>query len=136
MDGARLWRGCGKPDQPRQAREAPRPRRSTRYLNDRRAPRQLAHARDGNTLDSGIDIYVVDATGGSPVNLTRNPAGQAGSADPAWSPDGSKILFLDNRVVNGVGRTGLATMNPDGSDRHFISNRNLEAHQADWQSIR
>jgi Tol biopolymer transport system component len=81
------------------------------------------------------DIDVVDATGGSPTNLTRNPPGQAGSADPAWSPDGSKILFLDNRVVNGVGRTGLATMNPDGSDRQFLSSKNVEAHQADWQSI-
>jgi len=81
------------------------------------------------------DIYVVDATGGSPTNLTRNPAGQAGSADPVWSPDGRKILFLDNRVANGVGRTGLATMNPDGADRHFLSSKNLEAHQVDWQSI-
>lgn len=81
------------------------------------------------------DIYVVKTTGGSPVNLTRNPAGEAGSADPVWSPDGGKILFLDNRVANGVGRTGLATMNPDGSDRQFISSKNLEAHQADWHSI-
>jgi hypothetical protein len=56
--------------------------------------------------------------------------------DPAWSPDGSKILFLDNRVVNGVGRTGLATIKPDGANRRFISGTNLEAHQADWQSIR
>ena len=94
------------------------------------------HTRETGIPLTAVDIYVVDATGGSPLNLTRNPVGQAGSADPAWSPDGSKILFLDNRVVNGVGRTGLATMNPDGSDRHFISNRNLEAHQADWQSIR
>jgi len=82
------------------------------------------------------DIYVVGSAGGSPVNLTRNPTNQAGSADPAWSPDGTKILFLDNRVVNGVGRTGLATMNPDGSERQFVSSKNLEAHQADWQSIR
>ena len=86
--------------------------------------------------DAYGDIYVVDATGGSPVNLTRNPAGQSGSADPAWSPDGRSIVVLDNRVVNGVGRTGLATMKPDGSDRQFISSKNLEAHQADWQSIR
>lgn len=86
--------------------------------------------------DAYGDIYVVDATGGSPVNLTRNPAGQSGSADPAWSPDGRMIVLLDNRVVNGVGRTGLATMKPDGSDLHFISSKNLEAHQADWQSIR
>lgn len=81
------------------------------------------------------DIYVVDANGGTPINLTQNPVGKAGSADPAWSPDGTRILFLDNRVVNDVGRTGLATMNPDGSNRRFISSKNVEAHQADWESV-
>jgi Tol biopolymer transport system component len=79
------------------------------------------------------DIYSVDANGGSVVNLTRDADGQA---DPAWSPDGTKILFLDNRRVNGIGRTGLATMNPDGSNRQFISSKNVEAHQADWESLR
>jgi Tol biopolymer transport system component len=78
------------------------------------------------------DIYVVDATGGTPVNLTDDTTGQA---DPVWSPDGQKILFLDNGFVNGVGRTGLATMNPDGAQRHFISSKNLESHQADWESV-
>jgi Tol biopolymer transport system component len=81
------------------------------------------------------DIYVIDATGGQPTNLTQNPVGEAGSLDPVWSPDGKKILFLDIRKVNGVGRYGLATMNPDGSDRQFISSKNLEEHQADWESI-
>jgi TolB protein len=81
------------------------------------------------------DIFVIDSTGGQSVNLTQNPVGQAGSIDPVWSPDGSKLLFLDIRRVDGVGRTGLATMNPDGSDRQFISSKNLEAHQPDWESI-
>jgi Tol biopolymer transport system component len=81
------------------------------------------------------DIYDIDASGGRPVNLTRNPAGKAGCADPIWSPDGKKILFLDNRVVDGVGRTGLATMNPDGSNRRFVSSRNLEIHQVDWETL-
>ena len=78
------------------------------------------------------DIYVVDATGGSVVNLTRDPTGQA---DPVWSPDGRKILFLDNGFVNGIGRTGLATMKPNGSARAFLSSKNFEAHQADWESV-
>jgi TolB protein len=78
------------------------------------------------------DIYLVDAAGGTPVNLTDDTTGQA---DPVWSPDGQKILFLDNGFVNGVGRTGLATMKPDGSRRGFILSKNLEAHQADWESI-
>jgi TolB protein len=78
------------------------------------------------------DIYAVGANRGSVVDLTRDADGQA---DPTWSPDGTKILFLDNRRVNGVGRTGLATMSPDGSGRRFISSKNVEAHQADWESI-
>ena len=78
------------------------------------------------------DIYVVHANGGRVVNLTRDTDGQA---DPAWSPDGTRILFLDNRVVNGVARTGLATMKPDGSARRFVSRKNVEAHQADWESV-
>lgn len=82
------------------------------------------------------DVYVVSATGGRPVNLTKNPVGQAGSADPVWSPDGTQILFLDNRRVNGVGRTGLATIRPDGSGRRFVSTDNIESHQPDWESVR
>jgi Tol biopolymer transport system component len=81
------------------------------------------------------DIYVVNSTGGRPINLTRNPAGQAGSADPVWSPDGHTILFLDNRPVNGTGRTGLATMKADGSARQFISKQNIEEHQPDWETL-
>ena len=64
------------------------------------------------------------------------PHDTTGQADPSWSPDGRKILFLDNGFVNGAGRTGLATMNPDDSNRHFISTKNIEAHQPDWESIR
>ncbi|HEY2309939.1 MAG TPA: hypothetical protein VGH46_02350 [Gaiellaceae bacterium] len=79
------------------------------------------------------DIYAIDATGGAPINLTHDRTGQA---DPVWSPDGRKILFLDNGYVNGIGRTGLATMNPDGTHRHFTSSKNIEAHQPDWQSER
>lgn len=78
------------------------------------------------------DIYVIDATGGTPVNLTHDPTGQA---DPVWSPDGQKILFLDNGYVNGIGRTGLATMSPGGTDRQFISTKNIEAHQPDWEAV-
>jgi Tol biopolymer transport system component len=81
------------------------------------------------------DIYSVDVSGRSLRNLTRNPAGKAGSADPVWAPNAETILFLDNRVINGRGRTGLATMRPDGSARRFVSLRNAELHQPDWESV-
>jgi Tol biopolymer transport system component len=80
------------------------------------------------------DVYVIGADGSHLKNLTRNPVGKAGSADPVWSPDGSKILFLDNRIVQGSARTGLATIEPDGSARSFVSGDNIESHQPDWES--
>jgi hypothetical protein len=30
---------------------------------------------------------------------------------------------------------GLATMNPDGTDRHFISSNPEEVHQPDWETV-
>ena len=84
--------------------------------------------------DAYGDIYVVDSNGRHLRNLTRNPSGKAGSADPVWSPDGKTILFLENRVLGARGRTGLATMKPNGSAKRFISTRNAELHQPDWES--
>jgi Tol biopolymer transport system component len=78
-------------------------------------------------------IYVIDSNGRHLRNLTP---GNSGSADPVWSPNGKTILFLDNRVLGGRGRTGLATMKPDGSAERFISKRNAELHQPDWESVR
>ena len=86
--------------------------------------------------DAYGDIYVVGADGRGLRNLTRNAVGHAGSADPVWSPDGRTILFLDNRIVGGKPRTGLATMRPDGLVRRFVSPRNVENHQPDWETIR
>src|SRR3989441_13043 len=55
------------------------------------------------------DIYVMDSLGRHVVNLTRH----VGADDnPAWSPDGSKIIF-SRRDSSGLGH--LFLMNPDGS---------------------
>ncbi len=54
------------------------------------------------------DIYVMDADGKNPVNLTRNPTG---NFDPSWSPDETKIVFASNRD----GNYEIYVMNADGS---------------------
>jgi eukaryotic-like serine/threonine-protein kinase len=49
---------------------------------------RIAFAADG-------DIWVVQASGGPPQNLTRDHPGA--DREPAWSPDGAQIAFVSNR---------------------------------------
>lgn len=85
------------------------------------------------------DIYVMDADGGSPRNLTHHPGG---NYQPDWSPDGSQIVFTSTRdrsnwdiyVINADG-TGVRrlttytnmdvwpTWSPDGTQIAFQSQR-------------
>jgi Tol biopolymer transport system component len=41
-----------------------------------------------------VDIYVMDADGSNPVNLTQHPAFDS---SPSWSPDGARIAFSSDR---------------------------------------
>ena len=81
------------------------------------------------------EIYTVDSDGRHLTNLTDNRR-HAGSADPVWSPNGKKILFLSAHEEGGEFGVGLATMNPDGTDRHHILANPKEMHQPDWESVR
>ncbi|MBI1926910.1 sigma-70 family RNA polymerase sigma factor [Candidatus Poribacteria bacterium] len=60
--------------------------------------------RDGNE-----EIYVMDADGKNPTNLTRHPAVDAG---PSWSPDGTKIAFWSDRD----GNDEIYVMDADGKN--------------------
>jgi TolB protein len=61
-----------------------------------------------------LDIFTVSPKGGSPVNLTNNPALDQ---QPSWSPDGRKITFASNRD----GDFEIFVMNADGSDLRQIT---------------
>ena len=81
-----------------------------------------AWSPDGSTIafwrgsDSGADggppdadIYTVPAKGGVPTRLTR---GQGSDYEPAWSPDGSQIVFRHDHA--------LRVMNADGTHAHDV----------------
>ena len=90
----------------------------TRQLTDEAGvDRGGVYSPDGTKIafisdrDGSNDIWVMDADGDNQVNLTESD--DAEDVDPAWSPDGSTIVFAS--------RTGgdpfhLFFMNPDGAN--------------------
>ena len=90
--------------------------------------------------DCHAEIYTVDSDGQHLKNITDNRC-RGGIADPVWSPNGKKILFMQAHAFSGGFGFDLATMNPDGTDRHFIlpnpsTNPEGDMHQPDWESVR
>jgi Tol biopolymer transport system component len=68
---------------------------------------------------STTNIFVVDATGGEPTNLTNDVApSQVWS--PSWSPDGNRIAFLRDEPGDSYIRN-LVVMNSDGSDQMLLT---------------
>lgn len=72
---------------------------------------EIAFASD---LDGDFEIWLMNADGSSPHQLTDNPAADL---SPAWSPDGSRLAFISNRD----GNDELYTMNADGSDARRLT---------------
>ncbi len=64
--------------------------------------------RDGNS-----EIYTIGADGTGLKRLTEN---EATDSDPAWSPDGEKILFASNRDAASKDGSDIYMMNADGSN--------------------
>jgi TolB protein len=58
----------------------------------------------------------MNADGSNPVNLTNNPALDA---EPAWSPDGTRIAFQTDRDG---GNREIYVMNADGSSPVNLTN--------------
>ena len=67
------------------------------------------------------DVYIVPASGGDAVNVTDDPASSTGGA---WSPDGSRFVFVTDRdgndeiyVADGDGRNPVRLTNNRANDR-------------------
>jgi len=89
----------------------------------------LTARRDPNPRFPNLkyEIYVMDIDGG---NLRRLTETEAAEDHPAWSPDGSKILF--DADYDGDGFYELYTMNPDGTDITRLTANAANDQFADW----
>ena len=74
------------------------------------------------------EVFVMNADGTNPVNLTKNAAYDGW---PMWSPDGRKILFSSNRA--GPANIGqLYVINPDGTGLQKITDGPGSFVQPSW----
>src|SRR4029079_15423081 len=69
---------------------------------------------------NGPDIYIVRPDGTALRNLTDNPTltpkRLSFSSDPAWAPDGSRILFTQAGIFDDAFSLDLWSVRPDGTD--------------------
>jgi len=87
-----------------------------------------------STKDGDYAIFRADADGKHVRRLTKEkgdpstPAGLFFQIEPAWSPDGRRIVFVSAR--DGVAH--LFVMNPDGSGTRRLTNTKKDDGRASW----
>ena len=74
------------------------------------------HVIHGGPTD---EIYVMDADGGNPQNLTNNPVDDD---SPSWSPDGKRIVYASDREEDGHFNYEIYVMDADGGNPQNLSN--------------
>ncbi|MFN2468842.1 MAG: LpqB family beta-propeller domain-containing protein [Gaiellaceae bacterium] len=82
---------------------------------------------DTSTSDARDCLILVERGGGGVRGCTGTPT-FAVAADPAWSPDGSKLAFVDRRGLLGT----LYVMNADGSGKRRVIPGWFDAAWPSW----
>jgi TolB protein len=81
-------------------------------------------------IPAGRDgLYILDADGSHPVQVTQNNADPGETGEPQWSPDGTKLVF---QIVSDTAGSAIFTVNLDGTDERQLTPYGLDAEHADW----
>ena len=75
------------------------------------------------------EIYVMDADGGNPQNLTNHPSDDR---SPSWSPDGQRIVFQSDRDNDRGHNIEIYMMDADGSNQINITNNLTMDEDPSW----
>ena len=85
--------------------------------------------------DGDFDIYVMNADGINPINLTNHPVDPinltnppAEDSSPVWSPDGTRIVFQSIRD----GNSDIYVMDADGANPINLTNHRAEDSDPAW----
>ena len=82
------------------------------------------------------EIYVMNADGSNPINLTRSVERADGTS--SWSPDGQQIAFTSAELFNEdiLANSDIFVMDADGGNPRNLTNHEALDQTPDWSSDR
>ncbi len=78
------------------------------------------------------NVYTIRPDGSHLVAVTHYQGGDLNATNPAWSPDGRRIVFVQVPGSGPFGFTDVFTMNADGTDISRVTSSTFWDFRPDW----